>query len=73
MTTVQIPLDAESARIYKQASAEDKKKLQILMGLWLQEFDKPSKPLKEFMKEIGRKARERGLTPEILDSILNGG
>ncbi len=71
MTTIQIPLDAESARIYQQASAEDKKKLQILMGLWLREFDKPTKSLKEFMDEISQKARSRGLTPEILESILS--
>ena len=72
MTTVEIPLDSVSARIYQQASAEKKKKLQILMSLWLREFDKPSKSLDEIMDEMSRKARQRGLTPEVLESILNG-
>ena len=29
-------------------------------------------PLKDVLDEAGRAAEERGLTPEILDSILNG-
>jgi len=72
MTTVEIPLDTVSAKIYQDASAEKKKKLQILMSLWMREFDKPSKSLDEMMDEMSRKAKERGLTPEILDSILHG-
>lgn len=72
MTIVEISLDSESARIYQRASAEKKKKLQILMGLWLREFDKPSKSLDEIMDEMSRKAKERGLTPEILEAILDG-
>ena len=71
MTIVEIPLDTESARIYQKASAEKKKKLQILLSLWLREFDKPSKSLDAIMDEMSRKAKERGLTPEILNSILN--
>jgi hypothetical protein len=73
MATVQIPLDAETARIYQKASAEDKKKLRLLMSLWLREFEKPSMSLKELMDDLSRKAGKRGLTPEILESILNGG
>jgi predicted metalloprotease with PDZ domain len=72
MTTVEIPLDSISARIYQKASAEKKKKLQILMSLWLREFDQPSKSLDEIMDEMSRKAKDRGLTPEVFQSILNG-
>lgn len=32
--------------------------------------DKKVRPLKEVMEEISQKAQERGLTPEILGSIL---
>jgi hypothetical protein len=32
--------------------------------------DKEVRPLEEVMEEISRKAQERGLTPEILESIL---
>lgn len=46
--------------------------MQILMSLWLREFEKPSVSLDELMDEISRKAQSRGLTSDILDSILNG-
>ena len=72
MVTVNIPLDNETARIYEKAPLVDKKKMQILLNLWLREFEKPSISLDQLMDDVSRKAQERGLTPEILESILNG-
>jgi len=72
MVIVNIPLDTETARIYEKAPQADKKKMQLLLSLWLREFEKPSISLDKLMDEVSRKAQERGLTPEILDSILNG-
>jgi len=72
MVIVKIPLDNETAKIYEAAPLTDKKKMQILLSLWLREFEKPSVSLDELMDDISRKAQERGLTPEILESILNG-
>ena len=69
--TVNIQLDAEAARIYQQASKEEKQKMQILLSLWLREFGKPSKSLRSLMNEISDKAQARGLTPEILEALLN--
>jgi len=45
--------------------------MQLLLSLWLREFEKPSITLEKLMDDISRKAQERGLTPEILESILN--
>lgn len=72
MVTVNVSLDNETAKIYQQASLAEKKKMQVLLSLWLREFEKPSITLEKLMDDISRKAEERGLTPEILDSILNG-
>ncbi len=72
MVIVNIPLDNETAKIYEKAAQTDKKKMQILLSLWLREFEKPSISLDELMDDVSRKAQERGLTPEILESILNG-
>jgi hypothetical protein len=72
MVIVNIPLDNETAKIYEKAPQADKKKMQILLSLWLREFEKPSVSLNELMDDISSKAQERGLTPEILESILNG-
>jgi len=72
MITVNVSLDNETAKIYQQASSAEKKKMQVLLSLWLREFEKPSITLDQLMDDISRKAQERGLTPEILESILNG-
>jgi hypothetical protein len=70
-STVNIQLDAEAARIYQQASKEEKRKMQVLLSLWLREFGKPSKSLRSLMDEMSDKAQRRGLTPEILETLLN--
>jgi hypothetical protein len=72
MVTVNIPLDNETAKIYEKAPLADKKKMQLLMSLWLREYKKPSTTLEKLMDDVSRKAKERGLTPEILEAILNG-
>jgi hypothetical protein len=71
--TITIPLDPETARAYDSAAPEEKRKMEALLSLWLRELaagDYPS--LQQVLDEVGRKAKARGLTPEILDSILKG-
>lgn len=59
------------ARAFSAASAADQKKLQLLLSLRLRELTaRPTRPLKEVMDEMGREAEARGLTPDILDSLL---
>jgi hypothetical protein len=63
-TVIPIPVDAETARVYREASAEDQKKIQLLLRLRLRELaELPSGSLAEIMDEIGTKAEARGLTP----------
>ena len=69
--TVNMQLDMEAARIYQQATTAEKQKMQVLMSLWLREFGKPTKSLRTVMDEISDNAEARGLTPDILDSLLN--
>ena len=46
--------------------------MEALLSLWLKEIAAAdARPLKEVMDEIGREAQRRGMTPEILESILN--
>jgi hypothetical protein len=71
MSTIAIEVDAEAAKAYGAASAEEKRKLQLLLNLRLRELiDRPPRALNEVMDEIGAEAEARGLTPEILDSLL---
>ncbi len=68
---ITIPLDTDTARIYTNAPPEEQKKLRLLLSLWLREFAVSPIPLKIVMDEISAKARARGLTPEILETLLN--
>jgi hypothetical protein len=69
--TITLEIDSEAARLFKSASSEDREKLKVLLGVWLKEYARAdAAPLKETMDELSRGARERGLTPEILESAL---
>jgi hypothetical protein len=73
MPTLTIPLevDADTARAFSAASAADQRRLQMLLRLRLRELTaSPTRPLREVMDEIGRHAEARGLTAEILESLL---
>jgi len=69
---ITIPVDTETARAYAAASKEERRKMQLLLRLRLQELTtSPTRPLKEILEDIGRKAEARGLTPEVLESLLH--
>ncbi len=68
--TIAIRVNAEVARIFEAASEEERRKLEALLSLKLSEATRRKRPLEEVMSEMSRNARSRGLTPEILDSIL---
>lgn len=71
--TITIPLDPQTARAYESASPQEKRKMQALLSLRLRELASGEYPsLQEVLDEVGRKAKTRGLTPEILDSLLKG-
>ncbi|AFY83064.1 hypothetical protein [Oscillatoria acuminata] len=69
--TITIRVNAEAARIFENASEEQQRKLEVLLSLKLTEATRSTQSLEELMSDISSKAQERGLTPEILDSILN--
>jgi hypothetical protein len=71
--TITIPLDPQTARAYDSAAPEEKQKIQALLSLWLRELATGQYPsLQAVLDEVGRKAKARGLRPEILDSLLKG-
>jgi len=67
---ITIRVDAEAARAYREAPDEQRRKLDLLMNLRLHDALRAGGSLKDLMRDISRKAQERGLTPEILESIL---
>ena len=68
---ITIRVAQEAANAYRSASEEDRRKMDVLLSLQLSDATQSEGSLKEFMQEIGRKAQQRGLTPEILQSILD--
>ena len=71
--SILIPVDPQTARAYGATDAEEKRKIQALLSLWLRELTSGDSPrLTQVLDEAGRKAQERGLTPEMLDSLLKG-
>jgi hypothetical protein len=69
--TITIRVNADVARIFEAASEEQRRKFEALISLKLSDATRHQRPLEEVMSEISRNARSRGLTPEIVDSILN--
>lgn len=74
MTTEKISIEVspEAAEIYRSASPEEKERIGILADLLIRkpvnnDFDF----LGKLMDEISDRAEARGLTPEILESLLN--
>ena len=65
---ITIRVDPEAASAYLTASDEDRRKLDLLLSLRLQDVTRPGESLEEVMREISRRAQERGLTPEMLES-----
>ena len=64
-------VDPKAAQAYRAASEREREQFDLLLSLRLQDALTPGHSLKDLMREISRKAQERGLTSEILESILD--
>lgn len=67
---ITVSVDSDVARLYRSASERERRKLDLLVNLRLREATEPGQSLRDTMREISRNAQRRGLTPEILQSIL---
>ncbi len=70
--TMSIDLDPETAEAVAEASPAERKQWALLLRLRLRELTSLSpRSLQQVMDDIGEKAAAAGLTPEILESLLN--
>ena len=67
---ITVSVDSEVADFYRSASDAERRKLDLLVSLRLREVAASQSSLKEIMEKVSRNAQQRGLTPEILQSIL---
>ena len=68
---ITISVDPEVATAYRQASDEERRKLDLLVNLRLRDATRSKASLQDVMQEISRKAQERGLTPEIFETLID--
>ena len=68
---ITVSVDPDVADIYRSASDDDHRKLDLLINLRLREAAASRSSLRTLLLEISRDARRRGLTPEILQSIMD--
>jgi hypothetical protein len=68
---ITIRVDPEAARAYRSASEQERRKLDLLLSLRLHDALNPSGSLQDLLHELSRKAQDRGLTPEVLESVLH--
>ncbi|MFN5611121.1 MAG: hypothetical protein ACK491_06655, partial [Pseudanabaena sp.] len=69
MGTITIQVDAEVAKAYQGINSTNRKKIEMLFNILLQQELKEIS-LMQIMDDIGYQAEKNGLTPEILESIL---
>lgn len=64
--SITIPVDTDTARINRRVLTEDKGKPRLLLSITVRDFAESRNSLTDLMDRIAEKARERGLTQEIL-------
>jgi len=69
--TITVSVDSEVAAAYRAASTVDRRKLDLLINRRLRDATRTGQSLREVMLEVSRNAGERGLTPAILQDILD--
>ena len=67
---ITVSVDPDVAKLYRSASDNERRKLDLLVNLRLRDATESGKSLRDTMLEVSRNAQRRGLTPEILQSIL---
>jgi hypothetical protein len=68
---ISISVDPEVATAYRAAPDSERRKLDLLVNLKLRDATQSKASLRAIMREISQNAQQRGLTPEILQSILD--
>ena len=69
--TITLQVESDVARFYNDAKQTDKQKLQALFGNWLKHYAEADvDSLKRTMDEIARNAQSKGLTQEVLETLL---
>ena len=69
--TITVHVTPQAATVYRTASADDRRKLDLLVSLQLAGFSSSGDSLEKVMDDMSREAAAAGFSPEILRSSLN--
>ena len=74
MVKIAIPFDDSVAKSYQSAGSETKKKMNLLINVWIKNLSSRNKTntLFKTMDEASKEAKKNGLSEKILEDILNG-
>ncbi len=70
LTVNNIPVDPKIAKAYREADPEKQQKVAMFLNVMLKKTLN-KRPLLEIMEAASHQAIAKGMTPEILESILN--
>lgn len=66
---ITIRVDSETARVYRAAPEDERRKIDLLISMRIKDATRSDESLQEIMRDFSAKAQERGLTPEMLETI----
>lgn len=69
-TEITIRVNDDAAQAYRNSSGNERRRLDALLSLRLEEATKSPASLEQVIERIGRKARERGLDEATLKELL---
>ncbi|MBO1054189.1 MULTISPECIES: hypothetical protein [unclassified Dolichospermum] len=72
METIAIQVDTEVAKAYQKAEPQKQQKIRSIVNDFLKSIIQ-DKSLDDIIQEMQEQAKDRGLTQEILDEILQNG
>jgi hypothetical protein len=71
VSSISIAVGSDAAQAFVTSTGEERRKIELLLDLRLRELvSGPQRSLSEIMDEIGRHAEAKGMTPELLASLL---
>lgn len=68
--TIEIQVEPDAARAYAESSDDQRRKLDLLLSIRIQEATRTQADLETIMKDIAQRAREGGLTEQKLVELL---
>lgn len=69
METITIPVDADIAQAYRQANPQQQQNAILICNILLKDLLQPTN-FQELVQQIRQEAAANGLTPEILEELL---